>query len=319
MQSLRRGSAAHHSSLLLPLFGHRYLFNPPLGRLGPSPSLWTGSPDVGSAFCVWGCLALVRDTSADKLLACAIPCVFLGFPVDSSNYTFYHPPLHWFLDSRDIRFDESVSYYTQYPCRGLPVPPPPLYLAPSPPPAPASPVPPPPPGPALSGVSHATPLPLVAHQVASPSLQSSSQSPQQPSTRSRQVTVDSGGAGAGGAGAGGATTGGARPGGACLRGAGARGAGTGGASFGGAGAGGVGTSGASFEGAGAGGASSEETGTGGTTTTPPTATTHLQQLDLREQQEEEQEEEEEEQQQQQQQQQQQEQQHQQQQQQQPSQ
>ncbi|CAI5957780.1 unnamed protein product [Closterium sp. NIES-64] len=128
---------------------HQLNLQPRVSRPEASPtSLWTGSPGVGSAFRVWGCLALVRDTSADKLSARALPYVFLGFPVDSADWSFYHPPLHQFLDSRDVRFDESVSYYTRYPCRGLPVPPPPLFLAPSPPPAPAPPVPPPPPGPA---------------------------------------------------------------------------------------------------------------------------------------------------------------------------
>ncbi|CAI7909246.1 unnamed protein product, partial [Closterium sp. NIES-54] len=166
-------------------------------------------PGVASEFHVWGCLALVRDTSADKLLTRAIPCVFLGFPVDSSDFEFYHPPLHRFLDSRDIRFDEFVSYYTRYPCRGLPVPPPPLFLAPSPPPALAPSVPPPPPGPALSGVSHSTPLPLVARAC-------------------------SGGTGVGVAGTGGASSGvvGAR--GASARGASSRGTGAGGAGAGGA-------------------------------------------------------------------------------------
>ncbi|CAI5511050.1 unnamed protein product, partial [Closterium sp. Naga37s-1] len=128
---------------------HQLNLQPCVSQPEASPtSLWTWSPGVGSAFRVWGCIALVRDTSADKLSARAIPCVFLGFPVDSLDYAFYHPPLHQFLDSRDIRFDESVTYYTRYPCRGLPVPPPPLFLAPSPPPAPAPPVPPPPLGPA---------------------------------------------------------------------------------------------------------------------------------------------------------------------------
>ncbi|CAI7871404.1 unnamed protein product [Closterium sp. NIES-54] len=223
--------------------------------------LWPyASPGVGSAFPVWGCLALVRDTSADKLSARATPCVFLGFLVDSPVYAFYHPPLHKFLDSRDVRFDESVSYYTRYPCRGLPVPPPPLFIAPSPPPAPAPPLPPPHLGPAPSGVSHATPLPSVARQVASPSPQSSSQSPQQPLALPRHVPVCSGGVGAGGADTGGALCGGAR-----SRVAGAGGASRGGASSGGAGAGGVGagcagTGGASSGGAGVGGA-----GTGGAT------------------------------------------------------
>ncbi|CAI7894270.1 unnamed protein product [Closterium sp. NIES-53] len=77
----------------------------------------------------------------------AVPCVFLGFPEDSFDYTFYHPPLHRFFYSRDVRFDESVPYYVSLP----------------------------PPCPAPSGVSYATPPPSVAPQVQPPSPQSSSQ------------------------------------------------------------------------------------------------------------------------------------------------
>ncbi|CAI7882377.1 unnamed protein product [Closterium sp. NIES-53] len=272
---------------------HQLNLQPRVSRPEVSPtSLWPGSPGVGSAFHVWGCLALVRDTPAEKLSARAIPCLFFGFPVGSPDYSFYHPPLHQFLDSRDVRFDELVSYYTQYPCRGLPVPPPPLFFAPSLPPAPAPPVPPHP--------------PLVLPR-------------QQPSALPRQVTVDSvgvgpggaatggtwsggahsrgagaGGAGAGGASPGGAGAGGPSTGGASSGGAGARGAstggdssggagvggtGTGGASSGGAGAGGVGTGSASFGGAGAGGAGvvgagTEEMGAGGLPTASPTAPPH---------------------------------------------
>ncbi|CAI7884578.1 unnamed protein product [Closterium sp. NIES-53] len=275
-----------------------------------STSLGTGSPGVGSAFRIWGCFALVRDTSADKLSARAIPSVFLGFPVDSPDYAFYHPPLHQFLDSREVRFDESVSYYARYPCRGLPVPPPPLFLTPSPPPAPSLPR-------TLSSscsLSSSHPLllliPLLRYP--RPPLVLPRQSPQRPSALPRQVTVDSGGVGAGGAntsgarsggacsrgaGAGGASLGGARAGGAGTGGAssgGASGAGTGGANSGGAGVGGAGTGGASSGGAGAGdtytggatsgdtgsgGASFEETGAGYTTSAvpaqPPTGTTRV--------------------------------------------
>ncbi|CAI7776404.1 unnamed protein product [Closterium sp. NIES-53] len=42
------------------------------------------------------------------------PYVFLGFLVGSCVYTFYHLPLHRFLDSRDVIFDDSVSYYTRF-------------------------------------------------------------------------------------------------------------------------------------------------------------------------------------------------------------
>ncbi|CAI7913569.1 unnamed protein product [Closterium sp. NIES-54] len=164
-----------------------------------------------------GCLALVRDTSADKLSARAITCVFLGFPMGSPDYSFHHPPLHQFLDSHDVRFDESVSYYNRYPCRGLPVPPSPLFLAPSLPLAPAPPVPPPPPGPTPSGAT---------------------------TGGTRSWGARSRGARAGGASAGGASSGDA----------GAGGSGTRGASFGGTRAGGAGTGGASSWGAGAPGA-----------------------------------------------------------------
>ncbi|CAI7926281.1 unnamed protein product [Closterium sp. NIES-54] len=153
---------------------HQLNLRPRVSRPEVSPiSLWTGSPGAASRFRVWGCLALVRKTSTDKILPRTVSCVFLGFPEDSSDYTFYHPPLHRFFDSRDVRFDESVPFYVRYPCRGLLVPPAPLFLTSAPPPAP--PVQPPPPGPAPSGVSHATPPPSVAPQVQPPSPQSSSQ------------------------------------------------------------------------------------------------------------------------------------------------
>ncbi|CAI7879335.1 unnamed protein product [Closterium sp. NIES-53] len=44
---------------------------------------WTGEVGDVSVFRVWGSHAFVRDTSADKLSARAIPCVFLGFPPDA--------------------------------------------------------------------------------------------------------------------------------------------------------------------------------------------------------------------------------------------
>ncbi|CAI7803719.1 unnamed protein product [Closterium sp. NIES-53] len=225
----------------------------------------------------WCCVGVsCCHTSADKLLARAILCVFLGFSVAALDFAFYQPPLHRFLDSHDVQFDEYVSYYVRYPYRS-PVPPPPLFLTRMSPPAPALPVALPSPGPTPSCVSHATPLPSVARKVSSPSQQSSSQSPQQPSALPRHVAVDSGGVGAGGAGTGGARFVGARLGGVGGGGAGTRGAGSGGAGAGGAGAGVTGPGGRGFGGAGAGGArtggaSSEGTGAGGTThatSTPP--------------------------------------------------
>ncbi|CAI7833532.1 unnamed protein product [Closterium sp. NIES-53] len=238
-------------------------------------SLWTGSPSVGSVFRVLGCLALVRDTSADKISARAIPCVFLGFPVGSSNYSFYHPPLHQFLDSRNVRFHEPVSYYTRYPYRGLLVPPPPLFLAHSPPLAIAPRVHPAPPWscPVRCVSRYPSPLGGVgAGGAAAGGIRAEG---------ARSRGVGAGGAGTGGAssedvGAGSGSTGGPSSGGVGAGGAGTGGAGSGGDGGGGTGAGSACTWDGGAEGADAGGSGTEETRAGGSA--PPCYYTRLQDL-----------------------------------------
>ncbi|CAI7887700.1 unnamed protein product, partial [Closterium sp. NIES-53] len=76
----------------------------------------------------------VRDLSADKLSSRAVPCVFLGFPLDAPGWQFYHPTSRRVLSSQDVTFDESVPYYRLFSYRTAPLPPPPLFLAPGPPP-----------------------------------------------------------------------------------------------------------------------------------------------------------------------------------------
>ncbi|CAI7857859.1 unnamed protein product [Closterium sp. NIES-53] len=72
-----------------------------------SPTLcWTGKVGDASVFWVWGSRAFVRDTSADKLSAHAIPCVFLGFSPDAPGWQFYHPTLRRIFPSQDVTFDE---------------------------------------------------------------------------------------------------------------------------------------------------------------------------------------------------------------------
>ncbi|CAI7872276.1 unnamed protein product [Closterium sp. NIES-53] len=98
-----------------------------------SPTLrWTGKVGDASVFWVWGSRAFVRDTSADKLSARAIPCVFLGFVPDAPGWQFYHPTSRRVLLSQDVTFDESVPYYRLFPYHSAPPPPPPLFLAPDP-------------------------------------------------------------------------------------------------------------------------------------------------------------------------------------------
>ncbi|CAI7818520.1 unnamed protein product [Closterium sp. NIES-54] len=100
-----------------------------------SPTLrWTGKVGDALVFRVWGSRAFVRDTSADKVSARAIPCVFLGFVPDAHGWQFYHPTSRRVLPSQDVTFDESVPFYRLFPYRSAPLPPPPLFLAPGPPP-----------------------------------------------------------------------------------------------------------------------------------------------------------------------------------------
>ncbi|CAI7864603.1 unnamed protein product [Closterium sp. NIES-53] len=81
-----------------------------------TPTLrWTGKVGDASVFRVWGSRAFVCDTSADKLSSRAVPCVFLGFPLDAPGWQFYHPTSHHVLSSQDVTFDESVSYYRLFP------------------------------------------------------------------------------------------------------------------------------------------------------------------------------------------------------------
>ncbi|CAI7810150.1 unnamed protein product [Closterium sp. NIES-53] len=193
-----------------------------------SPTLhWTGEVCDALVFRVWGTHAFVRDTSAEKLSPCTIPCVFLGLFPDAPAWLFYHPTSRRVFPSQDVTFDESVPFYRVFPYRSAPPPPPPLFLAPGPPQV--DPL--PPQGPAPSGVSQVDPLPGPAPI---------------------QVAVDSGAAR-------GATSGGVEPGGAESEGAETWGAepggvATGGAELGGAEPAGVEPGGAESEGVESGGA-----------------------------------------------------------------
>ncbi|CAI7851451.1 unnamed protein product, partial [Closterium sp. NIES-53] len=89
-------------------------------EFGNAPVLW-----------VWGSLALVRNTSADKLTPRTIRCDFLGFP---TNAPLFHPATHCVMSSRDVTIDESVCYYRLFPHASSLVPPPPLFLVPGYPP-----------------------------------------------------------------------------------------------------------------------------------------------------------------------------------------
>ncbi|CAI7839546.1 unnamed protein product [Closterium sp. NIES-53] len=217
---------------------HQLNLWPRVSLLETSPTLrWTGEVGDASVFRVWGSRAFVRDTSADKLYARAIPCVFPCFVPDAPGWQFYHPTSHRVLPSQEVTFNEPVPFYRLFPYRSAPPPPPPRFLAPGPPPV--DPL--PPQGPALSGVSQVDPL---------------------FGTAPVQVAVGSSAAPS-------AASGGAEPGGADSEGAGSGGAGPaseehGGAEPAGVETGGVEPRGAESEGAESGGAEPRATGAGGT-------------------------------------------------------
>ncbi|CAI7832765.1 unnamed protein product, partial [Closterium sp. NIES-54] len=65
----------------------------------------TGKVGDASVFRVWGSRAFVRDTSADKLSARAIPSVFLSFTHDAPGWQFYHPTSRRVFPSQEVTFD----------------------------------------------------------------------------------------------------------------------------------------------------------------------------------------------------------------------
>ncbi|CAI7826738.1 unnamed protein product [Closterium sp. NIES-54] len=187
---------------------HKLNLWPRVSLLETSPTLhWTGKVGDASVFRVWGSRAFVGDTSADKISACAIPCVFLGFVTDALGWQFYHPTSRRVLPSHDVTFDESVPFYRLFPYRSAPPPPPPLFLAPGPPPVDLL----PPQGPAPSGVSQVDPLPGTAPgQVAVISGAAPGATP----WGAASGGAEPGGTGSEGAGSGGAEPEGVKPGGA---------------------------------------------------------------------------------------------------------
>ncbi|CAI7780471.1 unnamed protein product [Closterium sp. NIES-53] len=96
---------------------HQLNLRPHVSLLETSPTLsWTGKVGDASVFWVWGSPAFVRDTSADKLCACTIPCVFLGFPPDEPGWQFYHPTSRRVFSSQEVTFEEPVPFF--YPLLG---------------------------------------------------------------------------------------------------------------------------------------------------------------------------------------------------------
>ncbi|CAI7909523.1 unnamed protein product [Closterium sp. NIES-53] len=111
---------------------HQLNLWPRVSLLETLPTLrWTEKVGDASVFRIKGSRAFVHDTSAEKLSARAIPCVFLDFVPDAPGWQFCHPTSRCVVPSQDVMFDESVLFYHLFPYRSAPPPPPPLFLAPA--------------------------------------------------------------------------------------------------------------------------------------------------------------------------------------------
>ncbi len=73
--------------------------------------LWTGRKPNAASLRIFGCQAYVQvpDGKRGKLDAKSIPCIFVGYSLQSKAYRFYDPALNRIIVSRDVYFDESAS------------------------------------------------------------------------------------------------------------------------------------------------------------------------------------------------------------------
>ncbi|CAI7773108.1 unnamed protein product, partial [Closterium sp. NIES-53] len=79
---------------------HQISLQPRVSLSETTPTLrWTGKVGDASVFRVSGSRAFVHDTSADKLSSHFVPCVFLGFQPEASEWQFYHPTSRRVLSS----------------------------------------------------------------------------------------------------------------------------------------------------------------------------------------------------------------------------
>src|SRR6266851_9019855 len=86
-----------------------------LHNLSPSHSIsstlsqqYTGNvPDV-SQLRTFGCIAHahVPEKSCNKLSACSLSCIFLGFSQQRTTFHLMHRPTRKFIESRDVVFDK---------------------------------------------------------------------------------------------------------------------------------------------------------------------------------------------------------------------
>nr|GEW69980.1 hypothetical protein [Tanacetum cinerariifolium] len=68
--------------------------------------LWYGKVPNLSYLKVWGCEALVKRDTPDKLQQRSIKCIFIGYPKETTGYYFYFPPENKIVVARYAEFFE---------------------------------------------------------------------------------------------------------------------------------------------------------------------------------------------------------------------
>ncbi|GJR48770.1 retrotransposon protein, putative, ty1-copia subclass [Tanacetum coccineum] len=79
----------------------------PTKKVDKTPyELWYGKVPNLSYLKVWGCEALVKRDTPDKLQQRSIKCIFIGYPKETMGYYFYFPPKNKIVVARYAKFFE---------------------------------------------------------------------------------------------------------------------------------------------------------------------------------------------------------------------
>ncbi|GKD52350.1 retrotransposon protein, putative, ty1-copia subclass [Tanacetum coccineum] len=79
----------------------------PTKKVDKTPyALWYGKVPNLSYLKIWGCEALVKRDTLDKLQQRSIKCIFIGYPKETMGYYFYFPPENKIVVARYAKFLE---------------------------------------------------------------------------------------------------------------------------------------------------------------------------------------------------------------------
>ncbi|GJR10154.1 retrovirus-related pol polyprotein from transposon TNT 1-94 [Tanacetum coccineum] len=81
----------------------------PTKKVDKTPyELWYGKVPNLSYLKVWGCEALVKRDTPDKLQQRSVKCIFIGYPKETMGYYFYFPPENKIVVARYAEFEKNL-------------------------------------------------------------------------------------------------------------------------------------------------------------------------------------------------------------------